>query len=149
MYPWSKRPGLKIKEKFYGFPFCCYRSKAQTVFFGMILTMMLLILYRIASSDTESPKVSRDNKKLLALEKMKKRTMENINEVMLLTQSSEHLAWQKEYEGRLMSAAKKNVLGSHKFLGSSDNINGEKSYLLLYNFRTFTINLYLYQSVLL
>lgn len=125
MYPWSKRPGSKVKDKFYGLSLCCYRGRGQTIFFAMILTMMLFILYRIAASESDSPKVSRDNKKMLALEKMKKRTMENINEVMVMTQPSEHLAWQKEYEGRIMSAAKKNLLGSHRLLGSSDIIKDD------------------------
>ncbi|XP_075216498.1 hexosaminidase D-like [Lycorma delicatula] len=125
MYPWTKRSTFKVRDKFPGFNICCYRGRAQTVFFGMILMMMVLILYRIAASETESPKVTRDNKKLLALEKMKKRTMENINEVMEITQSFEHLAWQKEYEGKIISAAKKGLLGSHRLVGSYNSIKGD------------------------
>lgn len=124
MYPWTKRSTLKVKDRFPGFSICCYRGRAQTVFFGMILTVMLLILYRIAASETESPKVTRDNKKLLVLEKMKKRTMENINEVMEMTQSSEHLAWQKEFEGRIISSSMKGSFGSHGVVGSFNRIKG-------------------------
>lgn len=100
------------------------RGRAQITIFGMLTLTIIIILYKISSSDPLTLNEFISTNEISA----KRRSPLDINELSSLTQSLEHLTKQHEYEIKIMADinSKRQNENSYKEWASVKSFQGEK-----------------------